>query len=83
MKTVRVPAPERFVQLIEAMNRVQESLDECDALIRRMRPVKANYRMTSREEMQNIRRAAQGELDDMRATAKKYEAELIAQEWRP
>ncbi|GAB3901492.1 hypothetical protein ACFQ1S_04310 [Kibdelosporangium lantanae] len=82
-KTVTTPAQERFIALMDAMTRVQNALDDCDRLITRMRPVRANWRTTSREEMQNLRRSAQRELDDMRDTAKRFEAELISREWRP
>lgn len=82
MATKTETAQERYVALVSALDDVQESLDDLDKLIKRFKPVSANWRMKDKRELQALRRKAQDKLDDMRETAKSYEADMIAKEWR-
>ncbi|GAA3044464.1 hypothetical protein [Actinokineospora globicatena] len=76
-------AQEKYLALVSAMDAVQEGLDELDKVVKRMRPVSVNWRTRTTKELQGLRRNAQATLDDLRDTAKRYEADMIAREWRP
>ena len=82
MATKTETAQERYINLVSAMDDVQESLDELNSLIKRFDPPRVNWRVKDKRELQALRRKAQDRLDDMRETAKKYEADMIAKEWR-
>lgn len=83
-KTKAEEAQERFLVLVGALDSVQEALDEMDRLLKRQyKPVAVNWRVRTDREMQALRRTAQAKLDDLRETAKHYERDMIAREWRP
>ncbi|MGW5054743.1 hypothetical protein [Actinokineospora sp. NPDC004072] len=83
-KTKAEEAQDRYLELVKAMDAVQEALDTVDGLIKRhYEPVAVNWRTRTDREMQALRRTAQGRLDDLRETAKHYERDMIAREWRP
>jgi ElaB/YqjD/DUF883 family membrane-anchored ribosome-binding protein len=76
-------AQERYLKLISAMDAVQEALDEAKSLLRRYNPSGLSWRTKSTRELQALRLKAQDRLDDLRETAKHYERDMIAREWRP
>ncbi|UVS78380.1 hypothetical protein [Actinokineospora sp. UTMC 2448] len=76
-------AQERYLALISALDEVQEALDETKSLLRRFNPTGLSWRVKDKREMHALRVKAQDKLDDLRETAKHYERDMVAREWRP
>lgn len=76
-------AQRKYLALVHAMDLVQECLDEIRASIKQFRPMDVSWKVRTRREFQALRLTAQARMDDLRETAKKYEAEMVAREWRP
>ncbi|EHR52152.1 hypothetical protein SacmaDRAFT_3954 [Saccharomonospora marina XMU15] len=75
----------RYQNFVAAMELVRESLDELDGLIAKV-PAKpstgSGWTVATRDELTGYRRQATDELERLRETAKKYEAELVSRDWR-
>lgn len=77
-------AQKRYATFVSAMDLVREMLDEANKLVAKMpkRPESPGWTVSTREELQGLRRNAIGELERLRKKSKTYEAELISREWR-
>lgn len=77
-------AMERYGQFVSALDLVAEQFDEIDKLIDRVGKgtTESGFTVPSREELKGLRAKAFGELEQMRATAKKFEAELVSKPWK-
>lgn len=77
-------AQQKFGNFISAMDLVLESFEAVDKLIARMDPKHApgGFTVATPSELTGFKAKAFADLERLRATAKKYEAELISREWR-
>ncbi|GAA1993556.1 hypothetical protein [Amycolatopsis minnesotensis] len=74
----------RYGAFVGAMDGVLESLDEVNKIIDRVKDdhATAGFTVATRDELMGYSRHAFADLDRLRSTAKKYEAELMSREWR-
>lgn len=77
-------AQQRYATFVGAMDMVRETLDEANKLVAKMpkQPASRSWTVSTRAELQGLRRTAVGELDRLRKKSKRYEAELVSREWR-
>ena len=77
-------ARERYSSFVTAMDAVLHALDETNLVINKVRrkPAGPGWTVATKEELRGMRRAAFEELERLRRKTKKYEAELISQDWR-
>ena len=84
IQVVNRRAQERYGQFVSAMDLVLEALESVDKVIARVddsfRP--GGFTVATQAELVDYRRDAFEELDELRAMARKYEAELLSREWR-
>ncbi|GAB3479373.1 hypothetical protein [Amycolatopsis cihanbeyliensis] len=77
-------AQAKYAEFVSALDLVREALEEIDTLIGRVDPKRASggWTVATPKELKGLRRAAMEQLNTLRASAQKYEAELISREWR-
>lgn len=77
-------AQQNYASFVNALNLVAEQFDEVDKLINSFDggDMPGGFTVSTPEELRAFRRKAFDELDRMRATARKYEGELISRDWR-
>ncbi|MBB3051152.1 hypothetical protein FHS23_002175 [Prauserella isguenensis] len=77
-------AVQRYAQFVSAMDLVAEQFDELDKLIARVGKgtTESGFTVPTQGELKGLRAKAFGELDQMRMTAKKFEAELMSRPWK-
>lgn len=77
-------AQQRYSSFVTAMDLLAGLFDELDKMIARVDDGKAagGFTIATQGELKAHRRNAFTELDRLRTTAKKYEAELISRDWR-
>lgn len=77
-------AQQNYANFVNAMNLVAEQFDEVDKLINSLDDddMPGGFSVSSPDELRGFRQKAFDELDRMRATARKYEGELISRDWR-
>ena len=76
-------AQQKYLALVAGMDAVQGGLEEINRLIKRYKGLETAWRSKTRRELQALYSKAQDRLDDLRQTAKNYEAQMVAKEWRP
>jgi len=77
-------AVQRYAQLVSAMDLVADQFDELDKIIARVGKGTTDHGFTvpTQGELKGLRSKAFNELDQMRMTVKKYEAELLSRLWK-
>jgi len=77
-------ARQRYASFVTAMEMVRTALDEVNVLVLKVekRPHSTGWTVSTRSELQAMRRNAIEELERLRKKTKRYEAELISREWR-
>jgi hypothetical protein len=78
-------ATERYGEFVGAMNVVTEMLVPLEGLINKMserRVPPGSWRIAKPEELKKMLAKARKDLEELKAHAKKYEAELKSREWR-
>lgn len=86
VQAVNNHALRKYEEFTSALETVRMALEEADPLIKQMResgPSRANgWKVPTKQEVLSVRKNAQDLLDALRAKAKQYEKELIANGWR-
>jgi hypothetical protein len=85
VQAVNTRATERYGEFVGAMNVVTEVLVPLEQLINRMserRVPPGSWRIAKPEELKKMLGRARRDLEELKAQAKKYEAELKSREWR-
>jgi hypothetical protein len=77
-------ARQKYGVLVGAMDMAVEALDAVDKVIARMDPKHASggWTVSTPDELRAFRMKAFDELERLRKSTKKYEAELISRDWR-
>lgn len=86
VQAVNNHALRKYEEFTSALETVRIALEEADPLIKQMResgPARANgWKVPAKQEVLAARKSAQDLLDTLRAKAKHYEKELVANGWR-
>jgi glutamine synthetase type III len=77
-------AQARYSAFVTSMDVLADLFDELDKIIDRVDDTKASggFTLATQDELKAYRLKAFGELDRLRTTAKKHEAELVSRDWR-
>ena len=85
VETLNRRAHERYNSFVTALNMATDQINEVGKLIERMRKAKTapgSWRVATPEQLRKLMKDALLALEDLKAHAKRYEAELISRDWR-
>jgi len=84
VQTVNRRAQQQYATFVAAMDQVLEALQGLEPLIQRVdeSTKETGWSAVTRDELTAYRIRAVDELERLRATAKKYEANLVSRDWR-
>jgi len=84
VQTVNRRAQQQYATFVAAMDHVLEALQQLDPLIVRVEEPanETGWTKVTQDELTAYRNRAVDELERLRTTAKKYEANLVSRDWR-
>jgi hypothetical protein len=85
IETLNKRAQERYNSFVTALNMATDQINEVGKLIERMRKTKTapgSWRVATPEQLRKLMKDSLLALEELKAHAKKYEAELVSRDWR-